>query len=131
MISLLVPISTSPLVMIAPLNESQNEAWKKTPLILSEKGLIRKRVDSWFQHKNIKPTIYAQVSGNEAIVSMVSLGFGIGVVPKIVLDNSPLAQQVKILNHQPQLEPIDVGICAQKKRLQNPVVRALWDLLVT
>lgn len=122
-------ISTSALVMIAPLSETHTEAWKTAPLILSEKGLVRKRVDLWFQKKNIKPTIYAQVSGNEAIVSMVSLGFGIGVVPKIVLDNSPLAERVKIVNHQPQLEPIDVGLCTQKKRLQNPIIRALWDLV--
>lgn len=122
-------ISTSPLVMIAPLGENQNDAWKKHPLIVSEKGLIRKRIDLWFQQKNIKPTIYAQVSGNEAIVSMVSLGFGIGVVPKIVLENSPLSEQVAILHHHPQLEPIDVGLCTQKKRLQNPIVHALWDLV--
>lgn len=122
-------IATSPLVMIAPTDENRKNAWETAPLILSEKGLIRKRVDAWFQQKNIKPTIYAQVSGNEAIVSMVSLGFGIGVVPKIVLDNSPLAKQVKELTHQPLLLPIDVGLCAQKKRLQNPVVKALWDSL--
>jgi LysR family positive regulator for ilvC len=122
-------IATSPLVMIAPNDENREQAWKTAPLILSEKGLIRKRVDAWFQQQNIKPIIYAQVSGNEAIVSMVSLGFGIGVVPKIVLDNSPLAKQVKELDHQPLLTPIDVGLCAQKKRLQNPVVKALWDSL--
>jgi LysR family positive regulator for ilvC len=124
-------IATSPLVMIAPLDENRNNVWEVAPLILSEKGLVRKRVDAWFQQKNIKPSIYAQVSGNEAIVSLVSLGFGIGVVPKIVLDNSPLAKQVKEVNHKPQLAPIDVGLCAQKKRLQNPVVHALWDSLNT
>lgn len=124
-------ITTSALVMIAPLDENRPNAWETVPMILSEKGLVRKRVDAWFQEKNIKPTIYAQVSGNEAIVSLVSLGFGIGVVPKIVLDNSPLASQVKELNHKPLLEPIDVGLYAQKKRLQNPVVHALWDSLIT
>ncbi len=124
-------IATSPLVMIAPLNATQNNIWEKSPLIVAEKGLVRKRVDAWFQQKNIKPSIYAQVSGNEAIVSMVSLGFGIGVIPKIVLDNSPLAKQVQLITHNPQLAPIDVGLFAQKKRLQNPIVRALWDSFLT
>ncbi len=126
-------ITISPLVMIAPLNSSQYKSptnnWQGTPLILSEKGLIRKRVDTWFQQKNIKPNIYAQVSGNEAIVSMVSLGFGVGVIPKIVLDNSPLINQVKTIDHKPALKPIEVGLCAQKKRLQNPLIKALWDSL--
>lgn len=124
-------ITTSPLVMIAPKEDSRNMIWEKTPLIVAEKGLIRKRVDHWFQTKNIKPEIYAQVSGNEAIVSMVSLGFGIGVVPKIVLDNSPLASLVREVPHSPTLEPIDVGLLAQKKRLQNPIIQALWDSLIT
>ena len=126
-------ITTSPLVMIAPVNNPQHKDptvnWEDTPLILSEKGLIRKRVDNWLQQQNIKPNIYAQVSGNEAIVSMVSLGFGIGVIPKIVLDNSPLINQVETIDHQPALEPIEVGLCAQKKRLQNPLIKALWDSL--
>ena len=126
-------ITTSSLVMIAPINNSpyskQSVNWAETPLILSEKGLIRKRVNTWFQQKNIKPNIYAQVSGNEAIVSMVSLGFGIGVIPKIVLDNSPLIDQVKKIDHKPLLQPIEVGLCAQKKRLQNPLIKALWDSL--
>ena len=103
-------ISTSALVMIAPLNASTHHNWETTPLILSEKGVVRKRVDTWFQQQNIKPNIYAQVSGNEAIVSMVSLGFGTGVVPKIVLDNSPLANKVKIVKHHPQLQAIEVGL---------------------
>lgn len=124
-------IATSPLLIIAPLNQTNPISWQETPMILSEKGLVRKRMDTWFQEKSIKPTIYAQVAGNEAIVSMVSLGFGIGVVPKIVLDNSPLANQVKTLPHSPSLGTIDVGICAQKKRLQNPVIQALWDSVIT
>jgi LysR family positive regulator for ilvC len=52
--------------------------WKDTPMILSEEGLARERVDRWFRQLGAKPHIYAQVSGNEAIVSMVSLGFGVG-----------------------------------------------------
>lgn len=122
-------ITTSPLVMITALNAEPPKDWQSTTFILAEQGLIRKRVNQWLQEKQIKPRIYAQVSGNEAIVSMVSLGFGIGVVPKIVLDNSPLANQVNILPHSPKLKAIDVGLCVQKKRLQNPVIQALWQRL--
>jgi len=100
-------------------------------MILSEEGLIRKRVDDWFQQRHIKPNIYAQVAGNEAIVSMVSLGFGVGVVPQIVLDNSPLMNKVSIAKQQPQLATIEVGLCAQKKQLQNPIVKALWNSLAS
>lgn len=131
-------IAITPLVFIAPLPENQEPAlqqalessqWRKVPMILSEEGLIREQLDRWFRQKHIKPKIYAQVAGHEAIVSMVSLGFGVGVVPKIVIDNSPLTDKVQLLPNQPKLENYDVGLCALKKRLKSPLVRAFWEQL--
>ncbi|MGH1441573.1 MAG: HTH-type transcriptional activator IlvY [Cellvibrionaceae bacterium] len=123
-------IAKSKLLTIAPTHHSEKTPWHKAPLILSEEGVIRKRVNHWFQQHNLKPNIYAQVAGNEAIVSMVSLGYGVGVVPEIVLNNSPLADKVAIIEDQPSLDEIEVGLCTQKKRLQNPLIKALWDDVV-
>lgn len=132
------PITQSPLVFIAPLQPQPNlvttspqtsEEWTRVPMILSEAGVSRSRVDEWFRTQSITPNIYAQVAGNEAIVSMVSLGFGIGVVPKIVLDNSPLAERVKVLDVRPALEPFDIGLFTLKKSLRNPLVKAFWELM--
>lgn len=130
------PIAVSPLVFIAPSEETdwlpsasarpQPAEWARAPMILSESGLARERADAWFRELGIKPRIYAQVAGNEAIVSMVGLGFGIGVVPKIVLDNSPLADRVRLLEVSPELPPYDVGLCVTDKKLRNPLIRALW-----
>ncbi len=122
-------IATSPLIMIAPGGSDSVNSWESTPMILSEEGLIRKRIDTWFQEQSIKPLIYAQVAGNEAIVSMVSLGFGVGIVPEIVLDNSPLVDKVTRVKNAPKLEPIELGLCTQKKRLQSPIIKALWNSL--
>ncbi|MEA3252922.1 MAG: HTH-type transcriptional activator IlvY [Pseudomonadota bacterium] len=131
------PIATSPLVFIAPREaanwlpaESQPPlaaTWADTPMILSESGLARERTDAWFRSLGVKPRIYAQVAGNEAIVSMVGLGFGIGVVPQIVLDNSPLADRVRTLDVSPRLAPYDVGLCVLEKKLRNPLIHALWE----
>lgn len=131
------PIAVSPLVFIAPSEavdwlpatslRPSAEAWARAPMILSESGLARERVDAWFRQLGIKPHIYAQVAGNEAIVSMVGLGFGIGVVPKIVLDNSPLADRVRLLEVHPRLPPYDVGLCVTDKKLRSPLIRALWS----
>jgi LysR family positive regulator for ilvC len=98
-------------------------------MILAAGGIARRRVDSWFRALNVTPTIYAQVAGNEAIVSMVSLGLGVGVVPKIVLDNSPHAQRVRVLDVDPVLEPYDLGLFTLKRHLRNPLVAAFWSLL--
>lgn len=138
-------IAVSPLVFIAPKGAfSQLQAadqgtgmptsdWSDTPMILSEEGLSRQRAEQWFRQQGISPRIYAQVAGHEAIVSMVSLGFGVGVVPKIVLDNSPLADNIDVLNVQPQLEDYQVGLCTLNRKLdsavKNPLINALWQQL--
>ena len=97
-------------------------------MILAEKGLARNRVDQWFRTLGVSPRIYAQVAGNEAIVSMVSLGFGIGVVPEIVIENSSLAEQIRILDIKPALEPYNLGLFALKRSLNNSLVGAFWGL---
>ena len=127
-------IGLSPLTFIAPANDEvhipeSDKAWAQAPMILSERGIGRQRVDKWFESKKITPRIYSQVAGNEAIVSMVSLGFGIGVVPQIVLDNSPLSNKVKVLDVKPWLAAYDVGICVLEKKLKSPLIQAFWDLL--
>ncbi|MAY41265.1 MULTISPECIES: HTH-type transcriptional activator IlvY [unclassified Neptuniibacter] len=128
-------IALSPLLFIAPKQgiEGKHSTLPilddKTPMILSEEGVARKRVDRWFKEQNCKPLIYAQVAGNEAIVSMVSLGFGVGVVPKIVLENSPLANTVEVLDITPSLKPYEVGIVTLEKKLKSPLIRAFWAQL--
>ncbi|MGO3344466.1 MAG: HTH-type transcriptional activator IlvY [Marinomonas sp.] len=133
------PIATSPLLFIAPIEQlvpnvptsppENSKEWANIPMILSESGVSRHQVEDWFTQYGITPRIYAQVTGNEAIVSMVSLGFGIGVVPKIVLDNSPLADRIQIMEVKPELEPYDIGVFTLKKNLKNPMVEAFWNLI--
>jgi len=89
--------------------------------------IARDRLDQWFRNKGIQPRIWAQVAGNEAIVSMVSLGGGIGVVPQIVLDNSPLADRVEVVDVRPALAPLEVGLFVLEKRLNNRLVEAFWS----
>lgn len=130
-------LARSPLLFIAPASQPQlaerlsgkagTETWRDVPMILSEEGLARERTDRWFRAIGLRPQIYAQVSGNEAIVSMVSLGFGVGVVPQIVLDNSPLASRIRILDVTPTLAPYDVGLFTLEKRLNEPLVQAFWQ----
>lgn len=131
------PIARSALRFIGPqspqlLTEEQVKhpsaaSWRDVPMILSEEGLARTRTDRWLKNHSIKPRIYAQVSGNEAIVSMVSLGFGIGVVPQIVLDNSPLSARIRTYEIQPPLTAYDIGLFALEKHLKEPLINAFWN----
>jgi LysR family positive regulator for ilvC len=129
------PVAVSPLVFIAakgdkmPLQQPGAESWAASPMILPERGLARRRVDEWFRSLGVQANIYAQVAGNEAIVSMVSLGFGVGVVPQIVLDNSPLADTVQVLSVKPGLEAYEVGLFTLEKKLASPLINAFWSQL--
>src|SRR5699024_4314779 len=130
------PITHSALVFIAPANQPHwiknlsgevvAKTWAHIPFIMAEQGLARQRTDNWLAHHGVEPQIYAQVRGNEAIVSMVSLGFGIGVVPQIVLENSPLSQRIKVLPVSPALTPYDIGLFALKERLNDPLIDAFF-----
>lgn len=130
-------LTRSPLIFIAPVASAEwtpttpaspsVEQWRGVPMILAEAGLSREYADTWFRALGVTPTIYAQVAGHEAIVSMVSLGFGIGVVPRIVLDTSPLLERVRVLAVKPELPHYDIGLCVLNRRRKLPLIQALWD----
>jgi len=128
-------ILETPLVFIASSSfpeiiryQSWGIDWQETPIITAEFGLSRERTDKWFREKAIKPNIYAQVAGNEAIIAMVALGCGVGVVPELVLEKSPLKEQIDILAVSPELESFSIGICTIKKNMRPPQVDAFWNI---
>jgi len=128
-------LTETPLVFIAPQDfpeivvyEGQEIDWRKTPVIMAEQGLSRERLDRWFAARKILPSIYAQVAGNEAIIAMVSLGCGVGVVPRLVLEKSPLQKQITVLDISPELAPFSLGVCTVKKNLRNPKIQAFWEI---
>ena len=64
-----------------------------------------------------------------SIVSPQRRGFGVGIVPRIVLDNSPLADQVQVLDVRPRLEAYEVGLFTLEKKLRSPLINAFWSQL--
>jgi LysR family positive regulator for ilvC len=130
-------ITVTPLAFIAPtvpceaarLCARQPIAWARVPLILSETGLSRRRAEAWLRSRGVRPRVYAEVSGHEAVVSMVRLGCGVGVVPEVVRERFAGADEVRALEVSPPLEPYIIGLCAHRRRLTSPVVQAFWNLV--
>ncbi|PMH46108.1 transcriptional regulator IlvY [Vibrio sp. 10N.286.49.B3] len=126
-------VSEIPLSVIAPIGvssfaqELSNDVidWKKIPFIVPEAGTARERANAWFKKMKITPTIYAQVSGHEAIVSMVALGCGVGIAPDVVINNSPVREKIQRLKVA-SLKPFKLGICCKRSQLDNSLVKALW-----
>lgn len=130
-----IELLKTPLIFIGPAGNStaivqknQEIDWQFTPIIVAERGLSRDRINSWFSKKRIRPNIYSQVAGNEAIIAMVAMGCGVGLVPELVLEQSVLKDRVRVLVTDHELKPFTVGICTAMKNKRNPVIEAFWDI---
>ena len=131
-----LPIMVTPLIFIAgkqfaaSIGQIKNRQLDldQVPLVLPQAGLSRRRLDKWLKKNQIVPKISSEVSGNEAIIPMVHLGGGVGIVPQLVLERSPFRDDVVILDRMPELEPYVVGLCSSKRNLQKSMVKAFWQL---
>ncbi len=133
-------LSVSELVLIGPavdcavseqldaMREQGNFDWSALPWIMAERGITRSKLERWFKRQGISPSIYAQVTGHEAITSMVALGCGVSLVPKLVLTSSPVSDSIRILDNpsSPVSESIDIGLCVLKRRIHEPLINAVW-----
>ncbi|MDC0603037.1 HTH-type transcriptional activator IlvY [Aliiglaciecola sp.] len=122
-----LPIDTIPLLLIAPkdsnLNTLEEVDWRNHSVVLPESGPSKRIVHHWFSEMGLKPRVYATVGGNEAIVSMVALGCGLGIVPKVVIDNSVVANKINRIAIK-NIEPYKLGLCCLKSRLDEPLISA-------
>jgi len=127
-----LPLTKSPLVFIAPKTSEyknrENFDWSETSLVLPQSGVARTRLDQWLKKERILPNIQSEVFGNEALIAMVRLGCGIGIVPQLVLEKSPFKEKVRILKNAPELEPYTIGLCATKRSLIRPAVQTFWEI---
>ena len=104
--------------------------WQQVPIILPDHGQARKRFEQWYRQKGVgKPNIYATVAGHEALVSMVALGCGVGISPEVVIENSPVKERINRLTATSIIKPFELGICASKKRVAEPIIHAFLSTM--
>ncbi|GGQ00789.1 HTH-type transcriptional activator IlvY [Shewanella ulleungensis] len=131
------PIDRVPISVIAPTMHCQVQQWvsqgvidwAKLPYIVPDHGPGRKRIDQWFKQMGIKPNIYAQVSGQEAIVSMVALGCGVGISPDAVIYNSPVRERIQTLTSPVDIPAFELGCCCKEKRTNDPIISAFLEII--
>lgn len=128
-------ITDTHLVFIAPADDGEIASvlrqrpvpWDQVPMIFPESGIIKEHLIDWFEQKGVTPQVYGRVSGHEAILALVGLGLGVGVVPKLVLDRSPFQTRVRRINPKPALPDFRVALCVREARLTDPLVNAFWE----
>lgn len=104
-------VRKTPLVFVAAqgLVAGPRPDWETVPLILPRRGLARERFDRWTRQRDLHVHLAAETGGNEAILALARLGQGLGLVPKIVLENSPFSDGLQIWMPDPGLGDYDIG----------------------
>jgi len=102
--------------------------WDGLPVILPKGGLDRERIDDWLAQHGARPEVYAEVEGNEAILAMVALGCGVGVVPELVRKDSPLRGRIEQVSVAKPPRGYHVSLCAKSATLRRRTAAALWEL---
>ncbi|HVT75789.1 MAG TPA: HTH-type transcriptional activator IlvY [Acidimicrobiales bacterium] len=127
-------LTTTRVVFVAPSQGPVFDAamrrpldWAALPMVLPAFGLAREYVDQWFAERDIDPLVYAQIQGHEAILSLVALGCGVGVVPRLVLEKSALRDHIVEVPVRPMLRSFRIGLCVRERSLSSPLVGAVWD----
>ncbi len=128
-------ITHSPLHFVAPVAscavsrevERKSIRWSRIPMVLPTSGLARQSVDRWFKKERVSPNVYSEVSGNEAVLSLVSLGCGVGVVPDLVIEKSPLSANVRRVAVTPKLPDFQVAVCTLPQNLHSKLIHAFWQ----
>lgn len=131
-----MPLTKTPLVFIAPHRSDFPLPRKRgvldfsqIPLVVPQSGVARIRLDHWLRDRGIRPNISTEVSGNEALIALVRLGTGMGIVPQLALERSPFRGDIQVVSDAPKLDPYVVGFCSSKRNLKRPSVKAMWELV--
>ncbi len=131
-----VRLAFTELAFIAPSSEKElgkraqqgGAHWNGLPVILPRRGLDRERIDAWLAQRAARPEVYAEVEGNEAILAMVALGCGVGIVPELVRKDSPLRGRIEQVEIKGPPRGYHVSLCAKSRTLSRRAVAALWEL---
>jgi LysR family positive regulator for ilvC len=102
--------------------------WNGLPVILPRRGLERERIDVWLAQQAASPEVYAEVDGNEAILAMVALGCGVGIVPELVRKDSPLRGRIERVEVRRPPRGYRVSLCAKSRTLSRRTAAAFWAL---
>ncbi|RII08046.1 Hydrogen peroxide-inducible genes activator [Streptomyces sp. YIM 130001] len=101
------------------------------PYVLPHRGLVREEAHRWFQKHGAALDVCSEPDGHEALLTLVALGCGTGIVPRLVLEQSAMRDRLTVLRPPrggPALRPLRIGLCVRRADLRRPMVGALWSL---
>ncbi|MFF4834001.1 HTH-type transcriptional activator IlvY [Streptomyces sp. NPDC001315] len=98
------------------------------PFVLPHRGLVRDAADRWLRARGTAPDVACEPDGHEGLLTLVALGCGTGVVPRLVLEHSAVRDRLTVIPVDPSPEPLRIGLCVRRADLRRAAVAALWSL---
>lgn len=123
-----LPLQQVPLVWVYHAELHEQTPWWTQSIIAPENGPIRKLLDHHLKHQPEAQGIETVVTSHEAVLALVALGFGVGLVPSLVFSCSGLHSQVQQLRADDSFGSLEVGLCVKTSRLEDPLLRRFWDI---
>lgn len=121
-------ITRTPLVLIQadPAPPTDQFPAPEQPFVLPRQGPVRTAADQWFRSLRITPHIAAEPDGHEALLTLVALGYGIGIIPSLVLQHSSIRSRLHQVPTSSGPEELAIGVCVRRTDLHRPLVAAAW-----
>lgn len=104
-------------------------AWSRVPWVLPAEGLARTLLDAWFRRLRVRPNVVAEAAGHEAVLALVALGCGVGVVPHLVVEKAPASAGLHVVDVEPDLPTFEIAVCTLPDNFAHRPVAALWQTL--
>ncbi|MFF0009743.1 HTH-type transcriptional activator IlvY [Streptomyces tibetensis] len=119
-------ITHTPLVLVqAAAATTEQPPVLNEPFVLPRQGLVRTAADHWFRSLGVHPHIAAEADGHEALLTLVALGYGTGIIPDLVLQHSGVRTRLRQLPAAGP-GPLPIGVCIRRADLHRPLIAAVW-----
>ena len=124
-----VPLTTTALVAVAGADVDVPEGWRGIRLVLPQSGLTRSLVNDWIRKSLPVNHTITEASTHEEVLALSSLGSGVGIVPRLVVESSALKPRLGILEPPAPLPTMALGMCALQSATETSPLRELWAML--
>jgi LysR family positive regulator for ilvC len=123
------PVARTPLLLV---RAAAAEETDRVAYVLPRHGPVRTAADGWFRRLGVVPDIAAEADGHEALLTLVALGYGTGVVPGLVLRHSGVRGRLRVVPNPAEEDgdagpgELTIGVCVRRSDLHRPLVAAAW-----
>lgn len=120
-----VPLATTPFVAVATRDVRSIVG---QPVLLARQGLLRDLTERWVKRHLEAGTVIREAESNEEVLALAAMGSGVALIPRLVVDASPLKGRVFEVQVTASLPTVTVGLVAKRRAASTQPLADLWAL---